>query len=155
MSRQNTTIVGLLCLVCFASGCSRGPVKKPISNKVPLSKVSGTVIVDGVPTPNVLVQYDPQSSIAESREQILRGFVVMTTRDGKFALHTYERGDGVPPGEYALSFKMLQQLPSGEKDLLGGKYSSKKKPFKVIKVEPDQPLELGDIELAKSTEKAK
>ena len=131
--------------------CSRSPIRL-IKNKVPLTKVTGTILVDGTETSGVLIRYKPQGEIAEKREMFTSGFTVRSTSNGRFALKTYEFGDGLPAGEYQLYceyFPAEGEDPrrTASEDVLGGKYSDEKTPAKVFTVMPGKPLDLGTIEL--------
>ena len=143
-------VVCCLCGTLCQTSCSR-PKRPPITDKVPLTHVIGTVLVDGVPTPGVHVQYVPQGEIAERRERYLNRFFMLTGEGGKFSLSTYVNGDGIPYGEYVLEFKLLEQRLSGEVDKFGGNYSNIRSPFMTIKVEKDADLDLGEIELKTRT----
>ena len=146
MRFRSLWIVCCLCCTLCQTSCAR-PKRPPITDKVPLTHVTGTVLVDGVPTSGVHVQYVPQGEIAERRERYLNRFFLMTGDGGKFSLSTYVNGDGIPYGEYVLEFKLLEQRLSGEVDKFGGNYSNVRSPFMTIKVEKDADLDLGEIEL--------
>ncbi len=134
------------CLVFSQVSCSRSK-GKVIKDKVPLSQVTGTVIINSEPAQNVMIDCVPLTPIAEKRPQFGTSFRAVTAHDGTFSMSTYARGDGIPYGQYAVLFRRLEQKPSGEKDLLGGQYSDVMKPFMKIKVEEGEELDLGDIEL--------
>jgi hypothetical protein len=134
------------CLVCSQISCSRSK-GKVVKDKVPLSHVTGTVLINSEPAQNVIIDCVPLSPIAETRPQFGTLFRAVTALDGTFSLSTYSRGDGVPYGQYAVLFKRLEQRPSGEKDLLGGQYSDVLKPLMKIKVEEGTDLDLGEITL--------
>ena len=75
----------------------------------------------------------------------------LTAPDGKFELATYEAGDGVPPGEYQLTFvwgeiSLLNGQYTGDK--MKGKYAKSAASQYKINVNPgDVPIDLGTIEL--------
>ena len=146
---RHTFIVSSVCLVLTLASCSRGEKKIVIPNKVPLSQVTGTVLVDGEPRQNVYVSCIPLGDIAEKRPSFQRGFQGITQQDGSFAMSTYARGDGLPHGEYAVGFRLLEQKPSGETDLFEGRYTAQfgAKPYLKIKVVADEDLDLGEIDL--------
>ncbi len=150
MRFRNVWVICCVCCTLCQASCSR-PKRPPITDKVPLTHVTGTVLVDGVPTSGVHVQYVPQGEIAERRERYLNRFFLMTGEGGKFSLSTYVNGDGIPYGEYVLEFKLLEQRLSGEVDKFGGNYSNIRAPFMTIKVEKDADLDLGEIELKTRT----
>ena len=139
-------ILGLVVGSAFQTSCSR-PRRPVIRDKVPLTHVTGTVLVDGVPASGVHVQYVPQGEIAEKRDRYLNRFFLLTQDGGKFSLSTYQNGDGIPAGEYVLEFKWINQLLSGEEDRFGGYYSNVRSPFMKIQVEENQDVDLGEIDL--------
>ncbi len=72
--------------------------------------------------------------------------------DGTFSLSTYEAGDGVPVGEYKLTFQLGQQnLLRGrlEGDDFNGKYEDPEKSEYALTVTGDEtgPIDMGTIEL--------
>jgi hypothetical protein len=140
-----------------AVSCSR-PQEPKIKQKVPLTKVNGIVMVDGAGTGGVILRYKPQSDIAEKREMFVRGFTVRSAAKGKFALKTYESGDGVPAGEYRLYCEYFpaegdDPRRTAPEDVLGGQYAEDKQPAKTFTVSEGAPLDLGTIELKTSPKK--
>jgi hypothetical protein len=140
------SLIFCCCLVFSQISCSRSK-GKVIKDKVPLSHVTGTVLINSEPAQNVMIDCVPLTPIAEIRPQFGTSFRAVTDHDGTFSLSTYARGDGIPYGQYAMLFRRLEQKPSGEIDLLGGQYSDIQKPYKKIKVEEGEELDLGEIEL--------
>ena len=137
----------ICCGLAFSQiSCSR-PKGKVVKDKVPLSPVTGTVIIDSEPAQNVMVDCVPLTAIAETRPQFGTSFRGVTAHDGTFSMSTYSRGDGIPYGEYAILCRRLEQRPSGEFDLLGGQYSDVQKPLMKIKVVEGEDLDLGEITL--------
>ncbi len=71
--------------------------------------------------------------------------------EGNFKLATYEAGDGVPAGDYVLTFVMQEfNLMSREysgPDQLGGRYADPKTSEVKITVKDGEPTDLGVIEL--------
>lgn len=148
------SLLGLIALTS-CSKSSHGPL---IKDRVPLTKVTGKVLVDGEPAPGLLIKYVPKGAIAETRQEVLGRLYVMTDKQGIFSFRTYTNGDGVPPGEYKLLMSWVSQdkdeiMRHGEVDKLGGQYLTK--PYKEIKVEGAQPMDLGTIELASRTPQKK
>lgn len=143
---RSVRVLGLVFVSLMESACSR-PGRPPITDKVPLTRVTGTVLVDGVPMSGVHIQYVPQGAIAEKRERYLNRFFLLSGNGGRFSLSTYQTGDGIPYGEYVLEFKWIEQRLSGELDKLGGHYANAKLPFMIIQVEENHDLDLGEIEL--------
>jgi hypothetical protein len=74
----------------------------------------------------------------------------LTDQDGKFAVSTYQSGDGVPEGEYVLTFvwgkfDLISKSYGG--DRLKGRYSDPRKSAWRCKVETGKPTELGRMNL--------
>lgn len=127
------------------SGCgSSEPQGGP---RVKTSAVTGIVHVDGQPASYLRVVANP----AGDNGAVPITPAALTTPDGKFELSTYESGDGLPAGEYKLTFQW------GEISLLNGQYSGDKFKGKYAKPEAstvtvkvadgDPPVDLGVIEL--------
>lgn len=144
---------GSLCLILslFLWLTPRSHSERPeITDRVPLSHVTGKILVDGVPTSGVQVRYTPRSELAETRDRFLNRFYVHSNDLGDFSLSTYVDGDGIPIGEYVLEFTWLEQRFSGEVDRLDGEYSNPEKPHIQIKVEQGKDQDLGNVELRTS-----
>jgi hypothetical protein len=140
------------CILFILPCCSSVEPPPVVTNQVPVSKVSGTLTVKGKPEAGVVVICKPIGTIAETRQQFLSGMTASTDADGKFQFSTYEAGDGLPMGEYALLFKWMptsdeEMARDGERDKLDGKYDKPDRPFTKIKVEEGKPLDLGTIAL--------
>jgi len=76
----------------------------------------------------------------------------MTGPDGKFAISTYQSADGVPAGDYVLTFtwgtfNMISKSYGGP-DKLKGRYADLQKSQHRFTVEPGKPTDLGRIELS-------
>lgn len=138
-------IVGGLCLgvcVCVvAVGCGKkGPPRKETF------PVKGTLLIDGKPVGNVAVR----CVSVQKLDATTPPSSTFTREDGTFEIATYEKADGVPEGEYVLTFQwgemnLITRTLSGDK--LRGRYSDpKKSPFR-FKVEKGKPVDLGQIEL--------
>ena len=149
MRRIGVVAIAAYCLVL--ASCSSGP--PPIKNKVPVTKVKGIVTVNGQPVKNVMVRCLPTAPIAEKRREFIIRFVVFTNEDGSFALRTYAADDGLPAGNYALTFKWFppteeeRKREGAENDRLDGKYLDMKDSVKSFTVEEGKPLDLGMIDL--------
>ncbi len=151
--------MGLLFVSCAISlgGCS-GP-EQPFMKQT--SALTGQVFVDGVPVPAaspLKVECHNLGGVDASHPTIS---TALTGEDGKFEISTYKSGDGVPAGEYALTFvwgKMnLLAASYGGPDQLGGAYSDPKTSEFKITVVDGEPNDLGKIELVskKSSKKKK
>lgn len=143
--RRISCLLPVLLLVTWSAGCgSDGPQGGARVETIP---VTGIVHVDGEPASYLRV-----AAIATGGA----GMVPMTPSaltapDGKFELATYEAGDGVPPGEYQLTFvwgeiSLLNGQYTGDK--MKGKYAKSAASQYKINVNPgDVPIDLGTIEL--------
>lgn len=115
------------------------------------SGLTGQVFVDGAPVPAaspLKVECHNVAGIDQTHPTVSSA---LTGEDGKFEISTYKAGDGVPAGEYVLTFVWgrmdLISASYGGPDKLGGAYSDPgKSEFKVVVVE-GEPTDLGKIEL--------
>lgn len=127
------------------AGCgSAGPQGGPRVGTVP---VTGIVQVDGTPAGFLQV-----TAVAkEGAGAVPMNPASVTGADGSFSLSTYESGDGVPAGEYTLTFVW------GEMNLMNGQYSGDKlngkfadpstSQFSLTVTAGGEPQDLGTIEL--------
>ncbi|QGQ30247.1 hypothetical protein [Gimesia maris] len=129
-----------LCIIFTIFGCGdSAPQGGPRAKTVPLT---GRVLVDGKPEEGVTVSCHPINGGVDNR--VLSG---ATDASGKVFVSTYVSGDGVPPGEYTLTFKWMKKGPGSEKDLLNGRYSNPdKSEYRVTAVE-GQAADLNKIDL--------
>lgn len=109
--------------------------------------VTGTVMVDGSPADNLAVTATPISGMDKEAPTVTSAF---TDAQGKFTFSTYETGDGIPSGQYALTFRwgqlnMLTMNYDGDK--LNGRYNDPAKSEFKIEVGDGQPLDVGTFEL--------
>jgi len=137
---------------------SCGDGGKPKIKKVPLTKVTGKVTVDGAPQPLVVVTFIPTGPFEPSdRAQTL---VAVSDEQGNYAPSTYEMRDGLPAGEYGVIFSWtpVPPLRLGQSDedqpeptdKLNGKYSDRENPPLKIKVESGKPLVIDVMDLKTS-----
>lgn len=139
------SILGLL----LGVGCAdTGPKGPPRVKTIP---VTGKVLVDG-------------STVELPRQVLIRAHVVggesptstepaaYANPDGTFAFSTYEAGDGVPAGEYKLTFQLGHRnlmRARFEGDDFKGRYSDPDKSEHTLSVGEDaEPIDLGTIELS-------
>lgn len=110
--------------------------------------VTGELYVDGQPAAQVLVKFHDVNGMDKQNPTESSTF---TDEAGKFALSTFEAGDGVPAGDYIATFMWGQLNPLsnqyGGPDKLKNKYVDPKKSEFKVKVEPGQPTDMGRIEL--------
>lgn len=136
-------VVGLL----FAAACSddEGPYRKDTT------KVTGRVLVDGNPAEMLRVMCHDVNGMDQEHPSLSS---TLTAEDGTFEIATYEAGDGVPAGDYTLTF-MWGQLnlmagTYGGPDKLNGRYSdpeASEHEFTVSTGDDAEPIDLGTIEL--------
>jgi hypothetical protein len=138
-------LLSLLAVLLCLSACSseKGAPRKPTS------PVTGQVLVDGQPPGSpIQVTCHSQSGIDSANPTYSS---CLSADDGKFAINTYEKGDGVPPGEYVLTFMWgrmnLMSMSYGGPDKLDGRYADPEKSEFVIGVVEGLPTDLGTIEL--------
>lgn len=134
----------MLCLV--VGGCGKK------DNRTKTYPVVGKVLVDGKPVEMIAVRCISASGMDKDNPTMSSAF---TDKDGRFEINTYEKGDGVPEGNYVLtfewgSFNMVSRGYGGDK--FKKKYSDPKKSevkFTVSadKAEDGKPIDLGSIEL--------
>lgn len=147
---SKSLVAALAVILVTSTGCDRGP--KGIVRD-PVTRVSGTILIDGQPEQMVAVQLarvgEPDPKAGTSKVLTPSAF---TDADGKFSIGTYDggpNGDGAPKGEYALTIQW------GQLNLIGGLYSGDK--FKGKYADPaksefkvtvaDKPVDLGELEL--------
>lgn len=128
-------VLGLLAVI----GCGAA------TNNQGLTKVSGIVHVGGSATEGVSFALHPQSGA----EALATG---TSAADGTFQISTYEYGDGVAPGEYAVTCEWGTFDPilrSTQGDRLGGKYASPKDPRLHWVIAHGEAMDVGTIELSR------
>jgi len=137
--------VVLFCLL--SQGCGEAERKPP--NAKPVLPVSGLVHVDGAPKAGVRIIFhakvqDPANATRS---------VATTDAEGRFKAWTYQIDDGVPPGDYTLTFNDQSEAKPhlrDNPDLLNGKYSDPvKSEFKLTVPESGAPVDMGTIELTR------
>jgi hypothetical protein len=135
----------------LAAGCAReqqGP------ERLPTVPVRGLVTVGGLPAPSLTIRLHSLDTPQGEAAVYAAKPSAMTEGDGTFAVSTYESGDGVAPGTYAVTFEWLTynrlQNAYGGPDKLGGKYSDPvKSPYKVTVTGDEEAIELEPFRLEK------
>jgi hypothetical protein len=111
--------------------------------------VQGEVFVDGQPAEQVAIRCIDVAGIDKEAPTTSAAF---TDEDGKFEISTYESADGVPEGEYVLTFEWGQwnavSGAYGGPDKLKNRYKDPRKSQTRFKVEKGKPTDLGRIELS-------
>lgn len=132
----------ILAAVGLGAGCSsRDPNWK---ETIP---VTGVVTVDGQPVEGVSVKL--VNSKGETGPDVVFP-AAFTDTTGKFAISTYEQGDGAPPGDYAVIFTWptLNTLSMQyEGDRLNGRYGDANGSEKRLTVASGAPIDMGKIDL--------
>ncbi len=134
-------IIAGACLACLACQEQGQPRKETFP-------VTGQVYVDGEPVKLLAVTCHDMSGIDAELPTTSSAF---TGENGTFSISTYESGDGVPEGEYVLTFMWGQREGFsgryGGPDKLKDRYTDPKKSDVRFTVEPGKPTDLGRIEL--------
>lgn len=116
--------------------------------------VIGQVVVDGVPVPATAPLRVESHNVNGFDQEHPTISSTLTGEDGRFEMSTYVTGDGVPPGDYTLTFMW------GEMNLIAGTYAGPDKlngrytdsetseySFTVTEGESEVGIDLGTIEL--------
>jgi hypothetical protein len=134
----------ILCVVGLAFGCAgpKGPPRKTTA------RVTGKVTVDGqAPAQPVIITCHNSAGAGTETPTVP---ISESGPDGSFEVGTYEKGDGVPAGDYVLTFESREfKIAIGDStspDLLKGRYSDPKKSEVKFSVK-DKPVDLGEIKL--------
>ena len=137
-------LIGIVVLCVSGAGCSSE--RKP-ANELTVVPVSGVVLVDGQPLAGVRIKMFSQTQDREKRA-FPRG---VTDEEGRFHAWTYRVNDGVPPGDYVMTYVDHSQADPRQRentDGFQGRYSDRKSKERLITV-PDsgEPFDMGTIEL--------
>ena len=134
-------VLGTLVL-CGLTACSQ---KDP--NRKPTSPVTGTVYVDGQPAAGVQIMLTDTGGMDTAKPTVSS---TVTKEGGTFSISTYDEADGVPPGEYVVTFTWGEYnvfSRSYEADKLKKRYSDPKKSEVRLMVVEGQPVDMGQIDL--------
>jgi len=137
--------LGLTCLLGFSLlGCG-GPSGPPRKETV---RVKGQLTVDGQPPGSPLQIVCHNKAGLDTKMPTVSQSI--TDADGKFEIATYQKGDGVPPGDYVLTVTWLEfnamSMSYGGKDKLNKRYDDPAKSEITFSV-ADKPVDLGEIKL--------
>ena len=86
--------------VCTCIGCGSSEVPKPKEDLVP---VSGSVKLKDKAEEGIQVIFNPVGNNTKSR-----GGTAVTNSEGEFSLKNFANQDGLPVGEYAVTFSMMR-----------------------------------------------
>lgn len=138
-------------LLSLMTGC--GETKRDFVRD-PVSKVTGTLLIDGQPEKEVAVRLARVDGPDESAgTSMMLTPSAMTDDKGKFSIGTYDKGpagDGAPDGEYVVIFQWGKMSPGARQyqgDKFKGKYANPKKSEHTLTV-AGKPVDLGTIELS-------
>jgi len=144
MSTMAKRLLVTVAICLLAASC--GPKLPP--NIKPTFPVSGELSVNGKPVADVTIVCENVQG-ADAKNPTVSS--AKTTADGKFAFSTYREGDGVPEGEYALTFSWREYSNAKRSfigaDKLNGRYKDPKQSKVRVKVEKGKPVKLDKIEL--------
>jgi hypothetical protein len=90
--------------LCFLCSCS----KEEEGDRKGTYRVTGQVLVDGAPVEGVAVTCLDVNGIDKENPTVSGA---TTDNDGNFAISTYKAGDGVPDGDYVLTFFLAEMNP--------------------------------------------
>ena len=142
MFRSRVVLFLMLGLPWAGAGCGEsGPPRKETF------PVTGKVIVDGQPAGFLAVNC---VRLSELDKQNPTESKCLTEDDGSFKIATYVSGDGVPEGDYVLTFQWGQLnlfTHSYDGDKLNGRYSDPATSTIKFTVVKGKPTNLGDIKL--------
>ena len=114
----------------------------------PTFPVTGTVYVDGQPADQLQVTLHDVKGMDSKHPTLSSAY---TDTEGKFTLNTYGIGDGVPEGEYKVTFMWGQSntlsMQYGGPDKLNDRYTLPEKSEYRVKVEKGKPADMGKIDL--------
>ncbi len=136
---KRLALVLMVCLVCGA--CGEKDTRKPTF------PVAGTITVDGKPAEGLKITATDVKGVDSEAPTIS---AAVTDATGHFELNTYEKGDGVPEGEYTLTFEWGKLDPMSHSytgDSLKGKYTDPKKSEVKFKAGPDELKDKDKIDL--------
>lgn len=150
MTSRYCVLLSLVLVLPILAGC--GKKEQPFRKDT--TGVVGQVIVDGEPVPATKPLKVDCHNVAGFDQQHPTVSSCLTGEDGKFQISTYETGDGVPEGDYVLTFMWgRMDLIGGSytgPDQLNGKYTEPEKSEIKFTVTKGKPVDLGRIELSTS-----
>lgn len=143
MPATTRALLFALAACVLAASCSRTD-----PNRKQTFPVTGEVYVDGKPARALAVTCHDVKGLDTKNPTLSSAH---TQEDGKFAISTYQQSDGVPEGEYVLTFLWGQMNTFsntyGGPDKLNGRYKDPKESKVRAKVEKGKPTDMGRIDL--------
>ncbi len=140
MIRYVVALSLIMAISAACSGCGAAPL-----GRVETFPVTGTLLVDGEPVEAIAVRCVRLSDAAKTNPIDSQCF---TMKDGTFKIGTYEANDGVPEGEYVLTFQwgewnVFSRAYEGDK--LNERYRDPAKSTVKVTVVKGKPTDLGKI----------
>ena len=138
-----------LCGALTMSSCGSGEPRG--GPRVPTFSVKGEVYVDGKPAAGVVARAFPVAN--DSNDPSATNFTAMSGPNGELEFGTYISKDGLPAGEYAITFTwpvinlMKRGKSPGQDDKLNGRYDTIDTAPAKVTVVKDKASDLGRIEL--------
>lgn len=140
------SLLGIVAFCLFLAGCSSE--RKP-ANELKVVPVTGVVLVDGEPTAGIKIMMFSKATDPEKRA-FPRG---VTDEEGRFHAWTYRVNDGVPPGEYVVTYVDHSQANPAVRenpDGFQGRYSDRNSTeHRVTVPDSDEPFDMGEISLSR------
>jgi 5-hydroxyisourate hydrolase-like protein (transthyretin family) len=129
--------------------CGQRTASNPSAAPQATSPVSGHVLVDGKPAAKLQVTcHDTQATRTKNAPRPTG----LTGDDGTIEFSTYQKGDGVRPGDYVLTFTWREWDPDWSRfsgaDRLKDRYADAHKSAIRLTVKQGEPTALGVIELS-------
>lgn len=131
-------------LLAIAIGCSpQGPPRTPTF------PITGQVYVDGQPAAELAVFFTNTNGVDKNQPTFS---TANTDAEGKFKVSTYESGDGIPEGTYAVTFMWgqvnLMTMSYGGPDKLNDRYSDPETSTFKVTVKRGEPADMGKLSLS-------
>ena len=140
---QLQRVLSAAILLASAAGCS--PQGPPRTATYP---VTGQVFVDGQPTAELAVFFTNANGVDKNQPTFS---TANTDAEGKFKVSTYESGDGIPEGTYAVTFMWgqvnLMTMSYGGPDKLNDRYSNPETSTFKVTVKRGEPADMGKLSL--------
>jgi hypothetical protein len=135
-------LAGLMAVSLLGCGGPGGPPRKETIH------VKGKLTVDGAaPGEPLQITCHNKAGLDTKMPTVSQS---MSEPDGSFEIATYQKGDGVPPGDYALTIAWLEfnamSMSFTGKDKLNKRYDDPAKSEITFTVK-DKPVDLGEIKL--------
>ncbi|MGE3314845.1 MAG: hypothetical protein AB7O26_06970 [Planctomycetaceae bacterium] len=100
----------LMSAAFIVSGCGK-------SHPVGCYSVEGQVLMDDKPLYEARVVFHPLTPLPEN----IAKPIAVSDEQGKFSLTTFEKDDGAPPGEYAITVEYRELRLVGEEEIRDGR----------------------------------